>query len=80
MKIYRDRTRGRADETPMAYAFLVMAALLLVAAAFSWGPEWDGWTVARTVVAVAYAPFAVWYFLRARRRDRAARAACPPRE
>lgn len=80
MKIHRNRTRGRAREGPFARIFLIVAVGLLAAAAFDWTDGSDRWTVARTVVAAVYAAYAFWFFLRARRRDRAADAAGPPRE
>jgi hypothetical protein len=73
----RNRTRRRGRQTPLAYAALILAAVFLVAAGASWGSERSGSNVARLVVAVLYAAYAVWFWRRARRQDAAADAADP---
>ena len=73
--------RSRRPETPFAYVGLVLSVVFVAAAAASLATDGDGrWAVARLVVALLYAAYAVWFFLRARRRDHAAAAAEPPRE
>jgi uncharacterized membrane protein len=72
----RDRTRRR--ETPFAYVGLVLAAVFVLAASTGLATGGGRWAVVRLLVAVAYAAYALWFFLRARRRDRAADAAGPP--
>jgi putative copper export protein len=79
VRIHRDRSRGRPRETPLAYAGLVLAVLFVAGALGSLSTDRGGWAVARLVVALLYAAYAVWFWLRARRRDRAADAADPPR-
>ena len=72
MRIPRDRTRGRTRETPFAYAGLVLAVVFIAGAAGALATDGGRSSVARLVVALVYAAYAVWFFLRARRRDRAA--------
>lgn len=60
--------RGRRRETPFAYAGLLLAVLFVAGAAASLATDGVGrWSVARLVVALLYAAYAVWFLLRARR-------------
>ena len=63
----------------MAAVFLVLGIILVLAATGSVVTDGGRWSVPRLVVAVLYAAYAVWFFLRARRRDRAADAGGAPR-
>ena len=72
--------RRRTGEMTLAYVCLVLAVLFVAGAAASLATDRGDWSVARLVVALAYAGYAVWFFLRARRRNGAAAAADPPRQ
>ena len=74
MRIHRDRARGRSRETPFAYAGLVLAVLFVAGALGLLLTDGGGWALARLVVALVYAGYAVWFWRRARRRDKAAAA------
>ena len=77
MSARRDRAHGRPRETTFGYVGLVLAVLFIAGAAGTLATEGGGWSVVRLVVALVYAAYAVWFFLRARRRDRARDAADP---
>lgn len=53
----------------MAAFFLVVGAVLVLAAAVAVATDGGRWSVPRLVVALLYAAYALWFFLRARRRD-----------
>ena len=71
MTTYRKPSR----ETPIAYVGLALAVVFLAGAAGLLVTDGGGWSWVRLAVAVTYAGYAVWFFLRARARDRARAAA-----
>ena len=67
----------RNRETTLAVVGLVLAVVFVAGAAWSLATDAGRWSVARMVVAVLYAGYAVWFYVRARRRDRAAASGDP---
>ena len=79
MSAQGNRTGGRGRDTLLAWVGLVLAVVFVAGAAWSLATDAGRWSVARLVVALLYAAYAVWFFLRARRAERGRAAGPPPR-
>jgi heme/copper-type cytochrome/quinol oxidase subunit 2 len=80
VKIYRDRTRGRARQAPLWLVQVALWGLQIVLAAQAVRDEGGAWDITWLASACAFLLVSVVFLVRARRIDRAANDADPPLE